>query len=111
MELTFDVSVTIDDIRDINTLRLLIYNALDGDVHSQTLKKSHSEMKKSQASNGNKFRYSATEVACVRPRRGDKKNGRLQYLCRNSNAKKEAQETHKKKLTVTDQPSDRPSGL
>ena len=48
IELTFDVEINVDDIRDVNTLRLLIYNALDGDVKSETLKKSFSEIKKSQ---------------------------------------------------------------
>ena len=48
IELTFDVDINVDDIRDVNTLRLLIYNALDGDVQSETLRKSFSEIKKSQ---------------------------------------------------------------
>merc|ERR1711887_459329 len=49
IELTFDVEMTVGDICDVNTLRLLIYQALDGDVESETLKKSFSEITKSQA--------------------------------------------------------------
>ena len=52
MELTFDVEVDLDDIRSINTLRLLIYNALDGDVRTESLHKSHSEMRRSQVGRG-----------------------------------------------------------
>ena len=48
MELSFDVEIDVDDIRDVNTLRLLIHNALDGDVQSESMQKSHSEMKRSQ---------------------------------------------------------------
>ena len=48
IELTFDVEMTVGDICDVNTLRLLIYQALDGDVESETLKKSFSEITKSQ---------------------------------------------------------------
>ena len=48
MELAFDVEIDVDDVRDINTLRLLIHSALDGDVQSESMQKSHSEMKKSQ---------------------------------------------------------------
>ena len=52
MELSFDVEMNVDDVRSINTLRLLIYNALDGDVTTESLHKSHSEMKRSQVRKG-----------------------------------------------------------
>jgi hypothetical protein len=48
IELVFDTVMDVEDVRSINTLRLLIHNALDGDLQNETMTKSQPEVKKEQ---------------------------------------------------------------